>query len=93
MKEFNIIILIRLLAAVLFLMMSAVNFKIFLKERSMFWLLVSLCIFMGFLDSVMNILEWANILPLISDVLGEYFIALFFVLWIYVSLNVKLLDK
>ncbi len=83
------IVIIRIIAAVLFLIAFVISSKVSLKikKTSDIWLLISASLLIACAESVANALEWAGIFAEIMDIFGEYLIIVFLLDWIYIGFN------
>ena len=82
-----LIIGIEAAAAVFFAAALILGIRIFLKTKknTNIWLLISFAIFIAFLTSGLNALEWYYNESKVLDTLGEYTGIIFSVVWIYIA--------
>ena len=82
-----VIAVIEAIAALLFLIAMILSFRVFLrtKKTTDIWLLISFAIFVAFLTSFLNALEWIYSKSVELDKFGEYTSIIFSVVWIYIS--------
>ena len=83
------IVIIRIIAAVLFLIAFIISSKVSLKikKTSDIWLLISASLLIACAESVANALQWAGIFTEIMDIFGEYLIIVFLLDWIYIGFS------
>jgi len=88
---FNIIVIIRIFAALLFLIAIILSYKIHLRKKrtTLIWLLILATIFIGFLDSLINVLEWAvsPVIEPVFDIIAEYTAVIFLIMFGFLSLS------
>ena len=94
--EFNLIVILRIVSSIIFLFGTILFYRVFLRikdERAPFLLFLSAISLIGFLESLVNSLEWANILPSAMDILGEYLMIILLILLTFIAFNMRIILK
>ena len=81
------IAIIRIIAALGFLLSFFITVKIYSKTKSRtdIWLLISFLALVLFLESAANTIEWLDILPKMADDIGEDLIIAASLVWVYIA--------
>jgi formate hydrogenlyase subunit 3/multisubunit Na+/H+ antiporter MnhD subunit len=81
------IVFLRIVAALLFLIASVYSWKIYrkTKNRTDIWLLITVIMIIGFLESGANAFQWGEIFVNTADQVGEYLIITSSIIWMYVG--------